>query len=90
MDPINRYYFYQTAIGDLDQLVTKYALSRVEATPGFLTNAFGVKVNPRHLPQVLEGMEGVEPLPIPANWHADLAEFGSALRIILPLFRTGS
>lgn len=82
LNPSDRFYFYQSAIGDLERIVMKHVLPEITATPGFLTNAFGVKVNPRHLPSVIGGREGIEPPPIPANWHADLAEFGSALRAV--------
>lgn len=82
MDAQDNFYFYNSSIGDLTKLIRKYAVSELAPTPGFITNAFGVKINPKHLPQVLAGREGVEPLPIPANWHADIAEFGGALRAV--------
>lgn len=83
MNPQDKFYFYNTSIGDLTKLMRKYSVPDQVATQGFITNAFGVKINPDHLPLILKGREGsVEPLPIPANWHADIAEFGSALRAV--------
>ncbi|WP_342617366.1 class I SAM-dependent methyltransferase [Rhodoferax sp. GW822-FHT02A01] len=78
----DQFYFYQSSIGRLEKLVMKYVLTDITPTPGFVTNAFGVKVNPKHLPLVVGDREGVEAPPIPANWHADLAEFGAALRAL--------
>jgi hypothetical protein len=76
------YYFYNSSIGDLSRLVEKYSVRGLSPTAGMITNAFGVKINPLHLPGILLGREGVEPPPIPANWHADVAEFGAALRAV--------
>ncbi len=82
-NPSDRFYFYHSSIGDLEDLIKKYSIEVHERSVGFITNAFGVKVNPRHFPSILTGKEGtIEPLPIPANWHADIAEFGSALHAV--------
>ena len=53
-----------------------------KAVPNHRVNFFGVAVNVgRFAPQLnLENI--VEPPPIPANWHADMAEFGAALRAV--------
>lgn len=62
--PVNfndRYFHYQSAIGSLEAIIMNYVLPEIVPTPGLLTNAFGVKVNPSHLPQVIGGREGVEP-----------------------------
>lgn len=84
--PVNlsdKFYFYNSAIGDLRELVMKYAVAGLMPTKGFVTNAFGVKVNTKYLPDILCEKDGeVEVPPIPANWHADIAEFGSALRAV--------
>lgn len=83
INPQDKFYFYNSSIGDLRDLIKDYSIEVHECTPGYITNAFGVKINPNHLPSVLAGKEGtVEPLPIPANWHADIAEFGSALHAV--------
>jgi hypothetical protein len=79
IDPSTRYYFYQSAIGSLERIVLRNVVEGIQATSGFLTNAFGVKVCPAYLPEIIGNMGGVEPPPIPSNWHSDLAEFGAAL-----------
>ena len=44
---------------------------------------FGVVIDPRIFPAILGDRVGeVEREMIPANWHADLAEFGAALRAV--------
>lgn len=51
--------------------------------PGRLVNYLGVKIDPAFLPAVLSGREGqVEDVPVPANWHADMAEWAAALRAV--------
>lgn len=80
--PSEQFWFYNSCVGDLTRYIHRYALPAPQATPGYLTNAFGVKVNPKHLPDVLRGREGLEPPPIPANWHTDIAELGAALRAV--------
>lgn len=48
-----------------------------------LVNFLGVIIDPVYLPEVLAGQSGkVEGLPLPANWHADIAEFAAALRAV--------
>jgi hypothetical protein len=47
---------------------------------GHYVNYFGVKIDTKFFPDILN--EGVEPDTIPANWHADIAEFGAALRAV--------
>ena len=48
-----------------------------------LVNFLGVVIDPAFLPHVLAGAAGqVEGPPIPANWHADMAEFAAALRAV--------
>ena len=55
----------------------------LKSDPAFLTNFLGVKIATRYFPGILDGKEGeVEPIPIPANWHADIAEWAFALRAV--------
>lgn len=82
MHPQDKFYFYNSSIGDLTRLMRKYAAPTLTPTPGLITNAYGVRINPKYFPNLLKGREGVEPIPIPANWHADIAEFGAAFRAI--------
>lgn len=50
---------------------------------GYLINFLGVRIDTKFLPEVLSGRAGqVEGVPIPANWHADIAEWAAALRAV--------
>lgn len=50
---------------------------------GYLTNFLGVMIDPKFFPSILDGRAGeIEGIPIPANWHADIAEWGAALRAV--------
>ena len=53
------------------------------AVPGYLTNVFGVRIEPAFFPPLLDPLAGqVEEDCLPNNWHADLAEFAAALRAV--------
>jgi FkbM family methyltransferase len=53
-----------------------------EAFPNHRVNFFGVAVNVGRFFPDLKLDNIVEPPPIPGNWHADVAEFGAALRAV--------
>jgi hypothetical protein len=77
-----RFYHYDASFDPI-ALIRKYAVENLEATPGYLTNFLGVLIEPRFLPGILNGRDGtVEGLPIPANWHADISEWGAVLRAV--------
>ena len=79
----NVFYFYNTAVGDLTNYIVKYAKNNLSPTLGTVTNCFGVKIKTDFFPSILAGCENtVEGLPIPANWHTDIAEIGSILRAV--------
>ncbi len=64
-------------------IMRRHAAHDLKARPGFLTNFLGVAIDPKFFPTILEGKAGeVEQIPIPANWHADIAEWGTALRAV--------
>jgi len=70
---------------DAAHTVQRYA----DATPtpqpreGLVVNFLDVAVDPVIHPPSLSAMAGtVEPAPMPNNWHADLAEWGGALRAV--------
>ncbi len=47
---------------------------------GVIRNFLGTRIPPSVFPSILTDMAGhVEPLPVPGNWHADIAEWGAAL-----------
>lgn len=67
----------------IDAIVRSHEAKDRKAVPDRLVNYLGVKIDPAFLPAVLTGMEGqVEDIPIPANWHADMAEWAAALRAV--------
>jgi len=46
-------------------------------------NFLGLKINPDFMPEFIRQSSGsVEPPPIPANWHADISEFGAVFRAV--------
>ncbi|WAJ29953.1 class I SAM-dependent methyltransferase [Antarcticirhabdus aurantiaca] len=61
-------------------LIRKFEKTDRSSHPTYLTNFLGVRVDPDMFGGILPDAHGVvEPLPIPANWHADIAEWGAAL-----------
>lgn len=61
----------------------RYAAANLQPTPGLVTNWLGVKVEPKVYPPALAERAGtVEPVPIPANWHADIAEWAAVLQAV--------
>jgi FkbM family methyltransferase len=68
---------------DAVQTMLRHAAPNLVAREGYLTNFLGVVIDPKFFPTILEGRSGqVEGIPIPANWHADIAEWASALRAV--------
>lgn len=51
-------------------------------SPGFQTNWLGVLVDPKIYPFLADQGGKLEHFPLPANWHADIAEWASALRAV--------
>jgi FkbM family methyltransferase len=76
-------FWHYAASFDAIDAMHRYAASNLQPTPGYLTNFLGVKIDPKFFPGLLQDRAGqVEGIPIPANWHADVAEWGAALRAI--------
>ena len=60
-----------------------HAVAGLKPTPDYLTNFLGVLIDPKFFPSILKDKAGqVEDIPIPANWHADIAEWAGALRAV--------
>jgi hypothetical protein len=79
----NSPFLHYNAMFDPKEVVQRHAVPNVQPTPGYLTNFLGVKLDPKYFPNILNGKAGqVEAVPIPGNWHADLAEWGAALRAV--------
>ena len=76
-------FFHFAAAFDPLAVMRCHAVSDLQPKPGYLTNFLGVAIDPKFFPTILKGREGsVEAIPIPANWHADIAEWGAALRAV--------
>ncbi|HEY4043670.1 MAG TPA: FkbM family methyltransferase [Rhodopila sp.] len=76
-------FFHYNAAFDPQEVIRRHAAPHLQAVPEYLTNFLGVKIDPKFYPPLLEGRAGqVEGIPIPANWHADIAEWGAALRAV--------
>ncbi|UWR24422.1 class I SAM-dependent methyltransferase [Sulfitobacter sp. S190] len=75
------YHYYSEF--DAFGLIKAYSRTDLEPTPEVMTNFLGAMVPPRIHPPMLEKMVGkIEPIPNPGNWHADIAEWGSALQTV--------
>jgi hypothetical protein len=76
-------FWHYTSTFNAVKVMKRYAVEGLEPSAGYLTNFLGVRIDPKFFPDILEGRGGeVEPIPIPANWHADIAEWGAALRSV--------
>jgi hypothetical protein len=72
-----------SAAFDPARILLRHVAPDLSPTHGRLTNAYGVRIDPNVMPEILAGCDGqVEPPPIPANWHADAAEFAAVLRAV--------
>ena len=76
------FFFYNSSF-DAIEIIHRYSVRDLEPDASHLTNFLGVRIDPKFFPGILDGRENtVEPIPIPANWHADIAEWASALRAV--------
>jgi FkbM family methyltransferase len=73
-------FFRYAASFDPIDVILQFENPCQKAIPGFLVNFMGVGFPHSSLPLV--NPPDQEALPIPANWHTDLAELGSALHIV--------
>lgn len=68
---------------DAEQTIRRHSRSGLVSDPRYLINFIGTKIEERFYPGILIGKAGsVEPVPIPANWHADVAEWAAVLRAV--------
>src|ERR1700681_2579384 len=78
----SRFLHYNSSFDPLE-VMRRHAVPNLGRRKGYLTNFLGVVIDPKFFPSILNGREGqVEGIPIPANWHADIAEWGAALRAV--------
>jgi hypothetical protein len=76
-------FFHYNSSFDPQEVIRRHAAPNVSAMPGYVTNFLGVRISPKFFPTFLPALAGqVEGVPIPANWHADIAEWGAALRAV--------
>lgn len=76
------YYFYNSIL-DAQEIIRRHAVADLKPHANYLTNYLGVLIDPKFFPSILDDKAGeVEDAPIPANWHADIAEWGAALRAV--------
>jgi FkbM family methyltransferase len=80
--PQSPFWHYLSAF-DAIGTIKKYAGKHVRPSAGFATNFLGVRTRPAFYPKILTERTGTVDLPpIPANWHADIAEWASCLRSV--------
>ena len=76
-------FMHYRAMFDPLEVMRRHAVPDPQPTPDIQTNFLGVLVRPAFYPPFLTQWAGrVEPIPIPSNWHADVAEWGAALRAV--------
>jgi FkbM family methyltransferase len=76
------FWHYQSSFDALE-IINRYANTSIRPSPNHVTNFLGVRIRPDFFPNILSGLAGaVQPIPIPANWHADIAEWASCLRAL--------
>jgi hypothetical protein len=76
------FYHYNSTFDGIE-LIHKYALKSTKPTPGYVTNFIGLKISTEYLPEHLRNLDGTnEPIPIPANWHADISEWAAVFRSV--------
>jgi hypothetical protein len=76
------FYRYNAAF-DARAVIARHACDDLSSHPDYLTNFLGVLIDPKFAPGILDGRAGdVEDVPIPANWHADIAEWAAVLRAV--------
>lgn len=64
-------------------VIEKFAKKQNLPSSAHVVNFLGVKIRPDFFPNILSDKVGtVEGIPIPANWHADIAEWASCLRSV--------
>ncbi|HZH28073.1 MAG TPA: hypothetical protein VEY95_12905 [Azospirillaceae bacterium] len=76
------FYYYHSCFDAVGTL-RGHAVPSLEPREGYVTNYLGVLVDPKFQPNLLKEKAGqVESIPIPSNWHADIAEWAAALRAV--------
>jgi FkbM family methyltransferase len=75
--------FVYSSSFDAEEALRRHAVPNPRPRPGHLVNFLDVATDITFFPSILDGRGGdVEGIPIPANWHADVAEWAAALRSV--------
>ena len=78
--PIHEALWHWSSDFDADAIIAAFSKQGLQGDPAYVTNFIGTRIEPAVFPPVLSTMLGhVEPPPAPGNWHADIAEWASAL-----------
>lgn len=81
-DGASPFSFFNTVF-DAEETILRHAAPDVVPAAGYVTNYLGVRIDPKVAPTMLTDKAGtVEEPPIPANWHADTAEWAAVLRAV--------
>ncbi|MDX8436152.1 class I SAM-dependent methyltransferase [Mesorhizobium abyssinicae] len=76
-------FFHYNCNFDAIATINNHARYDLQPHPSYMTNFLGVRISPRFFPGLLDGKAGtIEQVPIPHNWHADIAEWAAALRAV--------
>ena len=79
-------FFHYNSNFDAQEVIRAHAVPDLKPDARYLTNFLGVLIDPKFFPQILQDKAGqVEPIPIPANWHADIAEWAELLGLSICL-----
>jgi len=73
------FFHYNTAL-DVVGIVERHVLPTRRALPGHIVNFLGVAMNAEFMPHHKERAGQLDEIPIPANYHADMAEWAAVLR----------
>ena len=80
---LNAWFITYFSMFDAEGTIRRHARPGLVPDPLHLTNFLGVKTEETFYPGLLDGKAGtVEAIPIPANWHADIAEWAAVLRAV--------
>jgi hypothetical protein len=76
-------FFHYNSSFDPIEVINRHAAPGLQPHPRYLTNFLGVLIDPKFFPTFLNARSGrIDIVPIPANWHADMSEWGAALRAV--------
>jgi FkbM family methyltransferase len=82
LDHMSRFLAYDASI-DAEEIILRHAVDDLDPNEQLVTNFIGVLMEPSLFPPLLNSLVGqVERPPIPANWHADVAEWAAVFRAI--------